>query len=121
MALINIWRFGYLVHLTPTDEVYKDIGFFTKIYLRDRYTDFVDTVMNYVSRYDIIQYEKSLLQFGIFATHDLSFKNTISKLLDCGIELSQIKILFKENTEPRWAATSMRAFLCGWSPADNRP
>ena len=54
---------------------------------------------NYIDRYDIVQYEKSLLRFGIFATHNSSFKNMIHKLIDSRIELSQIKKLFKENSK----------------------
>lgn len=91
-------KFGYLIHITPTDEVYKNIDFFTRIYLRDRYTNFVDTVMNYIKRYDIIEYEKQYLRFGIFATHNSSFKNIIHELMDNEIELSQIKVLFKNNS-----------------------
>lgn len=89
-------KFGYLIHITPTDEAYKNIGFFTKIFLKERYTDFVNTVMNSINRYDIIQYEKSFLRFGVFATHNSSFKNIIRKLIDDEVELSQIKVLFKD-------------------------
>jgi hypothetical protein len=89
-------KFGYLIHITPTDEAYKNIGFFTKIFLKERYTDFVNTVMNSINRYDIIQYEKSSLRFGVFATHNSSFKNIIRKLIDNEVELSQIKVLFKD-------------------------
>jgi hypothetical protein len=90
-------KFGYLIHITPTDEVYRNIGLFTKIFLRDRCTDFVGTVMNRINRYDIIQCEKPLLRYGIFATHNSGFKNIIHKLIDNGVELSQIKVLFKKN------------------------
>lgn len=92
-------RFGYLIHITPTDDVYKNIGFLTRLFLRDRHTDFVDKVMDRINRYDIVQYEKPFLQFGIIATHDASFKNIIRKLIDNGIELSQIKMLFRNNCD----------------------
>ena len=52
--------------------------------------------MNSINRYDIIQYEKSFLRFGVFATHNSSFKNIIRKLIDDEVELSQIKVLFKD-------------------------
>jgi len=90
-------KFGYLIHITPTDEVYKHISPFVKFLLKDRHTDFVKTVFNYTNRYDIKQYEKPLLRFGVFATHNSSFKNIIRKLVDSGVELSQIKILFKKD------------------------
>ncbi len=88
-------KFGYLIHITPTDAAYKNIGFLTRIFLRDDYTDFVGTVMKGINRYDIIQYEKSLLRFGVIATHNSSFANIIHKLIQNGVELSQIKVLFK--------------------------
>jgi len=91
-------KFGYLLHITPTDGSYKSIGFLTRLFLRDNYTDFVDRVIKSINRYDIIQCEKSLLQFGVVATHDASFKNIIHKLIDNEVELSQIKVLFKKNS-----------------------
>lgn len=91
-------RFGYLLHITPTDGSYKNVGFLTRLFLRDNYTDFVDSVMKSINRYDILQYEKPLLQFGVVATHDASFKNIIHKLIDNDVELSQIKVLFKRDS-----------------------
>ena len=91
-------KFGYLLHITPTDGSYKNIGFITRLLLRDNYTDFVDSVMKSINRYDILQYEKPLLQFGVVATHDASFKNIIHKLIDNDVELSQIKVLFKRDS-----------------------
>ncbi len=92
-------KFGYLLHITPTDGSYKRIGFLTRIFLRDNYTDFVNRVMKSINRYDILQCEKSLLRFGVFATHDASFKNIIHKLIDNEVELSQIKVLFKNDSQ----------------------
>jgi len=92
-------KFGYLLHITPTDGSYKRIGFLTRIFLRDNYTDFVNRVMKSINRYDILQCEKSLLQFGVIATHDTSFKNIVRKLIDNEVELSQIKVLFKRNIQ----------------------
>ena len=92
-------KFGYLLHITPTDGSYKRIGFLTRIFLRDNYTDFVNRVMKSIDRHDIFQSEKSLLRFGVIATHDASFKNIIHKLIDNEVELSQIKILFKKNRQ----------------------
>jgi len=40
-----------------------------------------------------------LLQFGVIATHDTSFKNIVHKLIDNEVELSQIKVLFKKNKQ----------------------
>jgi len=92
-------KFGYLLHITPTDGSYKSIGFLTRIFLRDNYTDFVDKVLKSINRNDILQCEKSLLHFGVVATHDASFKNIVHKLIDNEVELSQIKVLFKINSQ----------------------
>ncbi len=92
-------KFGYLVHITPTDAAYRNIGLITKILLRDNYTDFVGTVMKGINRYDILQYEKSFLRFGVIATHNSSFENIIHELIENGVELSQIKVLFKNRSE----------------------
>ena len=88
-------KFGYLVHITPTDSAYRNIGFLTRMLLRDDFTDFVGTVMKGINRNDIIQYEKNLLRFGVIATHNSSFENIVHKLIENGVELSQIKVLFK--------------------------
>ena len=92
-------KFGYLLHITPTDGSYKNIGFITRLLLKDNYTDFVDSVMKSINRYDILPCEKSLLQIGVVATHDASFKNIIHKLIANEVELSQIKVLLKKNSQ----------------------
>ena len=92
-------KFGYLLHITPTDGSYKRIGYLTRLFLRDNYTDFVNRVMKSINRYDILQSEKSLLRFGVVATHDESFKNIVHKLIANEVELSQIKVLFKKNSQ----------------------
>ncbi len=92
-------KFGYLLHITPTDDSYKNIGFLTRLLLRDNYTDFVGSVLKSINRYDILPCEKSLLQIGVVATHDASFKNIIHKLIANEVELSQIKVLLKKNSQ----------------------
>ena len=52
-----------------------------------------------INRYDILPCEKSLLQIGVVATHDSSFKNIIHKLIGNEVELSQIKVLIKKNSK----------------------
>ena len=52
--------------------------------------------MKSINRYDILPCEKSLLQIGVVATHDASFKNIIHKLIVNEVELSQIKLVLKK-------------------------
>ncbi len=88
-------KFGYLAHISPTDEVYDDIDWTTKIFLQGKQTNFVDTLMMNINRFDIIQHEKSYLRFGVFSTKSWSLKNILHKLIENEVDISQIKILYK--------------------------
>jgi hypothetical protein len=59
----------------------------------------VGRAMKSINRYDILECEKSLLRFGIVATHDDSFKNIVHKLIDNEVELSQIEVLLKKKCQ----------------------
>ena len=86
-------KFGYLLHIPPTDAVYGHSAI-TKWFLEDDYSNMIDLVMKRIYRFDIYPYEKSLMQFGIVATHEASLKQAIHQILDYGIDLSQIRIAF---------------------------
>ncbi len=87
-------KFGYMAHITPTDDVYENVGWDTKLLLKNKYTNFVDTLMVNINEFDITGHEKSLLRFGIFSPKDWRFKKILRKLIKNDIELSQIKILY---------------------------
>ncbi len=97
LTICNPGKFGYLAHITPTDIVYTEKSFVKNLIFKDINTDFVGTVLKRIGRYDITQHEKKDLRFGIFATHNLSAKRIIKKLIENGIELSQIKLLCRIN------------------------
>lgn len=88
-------KFGYLAHISPTDEVYENIDWTTKLFLKGKQTDFVGNLIANISMLDISQHEKTYLKFGMFATGDESLKNIVHKLVENDIVLSQIKILYK--------------------------
>lgn len=87
-------KFGYMAHITPTDDVYENIDWDTRIFLKDKYTNFVDTLMENISDFDITRHQRSQLRFGVFATKSWSLKKIVRKLIENQIDLSQIKILY---------------------------
>jgi hypothetical protein len=87
--------FGYLAHITPTDEVYDNVDRTTKMVLRDKQTNFVDALMMNIDRFDIAQHEKSHLRFGLFSTRSWGVKKALRKLIEGEIDLSQITVLCK--------------------------
>ncbi len=38
-------KFGYMAHITPTDNVYENVGWKTRLLWKKKYTNFVDTLM----------------------------------------------------------------------------
>lgn len=87
-------KFGYLLHITPTDEIYN-IGRNESLLLGRAYTNMVDEVMKKILWFDIHQYEQGLLQYGVFSTQADSLKTAIWKLMENGAMLAQIKLLYK--------------------------
>ena len=92
-------KFGFLIHITPTDVVYENDGLIKKILFKDFCTNFVDNVLSNIEKHDIKLSEKPKLHFGIFSTQTVSTKNIIHKLINHGIELSQIKFVYKKDYE----------------------
>ncbi len=118
-------KFGYLLHIPPTDEVY-DHSLITKWWISGEYTNMLDIVMKRIHRFDVYPYERSLIQFGIVATHAKSLKQAIHKILEYGVELSQIKVSFHpeyasvdvildykaEKTENYWKKAQSHLVFC---------
>ena len=89
-------KFGYLAHISPTDEIYLD-DFFTKYFLGNSYNNFLKDLIGQVKYYEIFPYEISKLQFVIVATHSQSFAKSIDTILSHKIELANIKFLYNPN------------------------
>lgn len=89
-------KFAYMAHISPTDEVYESIDWMTKLFLKNKQTNFVGNLMANINMVDISQHEKSYLKFAVITTGDNSIKNIIHKLVSNGISLSQIKILYRK-------------------------
>lgn len=91
-------QFAYLAHATPTDAIYGVDGPMRYL-LGDEYTDFVATMLQRMEYYDVTDSEKSGLEFVILANHEKAFRKAVRKLLEHGIGLSQIRILYKPEAD----------------------
>ena len=100
IAVLLPGKFGYLAHITPTDEIYianELSGFF----LGDQYSDFWGELIGKIEHFDVYPYELKELDIAIIAPHDRSFARAVDEILDHGIELSRIKVFY--NPEARGA------------------
>ncbi len=86
-------RFGYLAHISTMDAVYGMSGI-TKMFLKDRSTNFVRELTNRVRYYDVTLSELPKLEFLIVAVHPNSFSRMVDQLLAQGIELDQIRFAY---------------------------
>ncbi len=88
-------RFGYLAHISPTDEIYQS-SLISKYILSlwGRKTSFLGKILEKIQYYDIYPYQLRDLQCIIIATHDKSLETIIDQLCDRGIYLTQIKFLY---------------------------
>ncbi len=86
-------KFAYLAHISAMDAVYGIKGM-TKIFLKDRSTNFVRELTNRVRYYDVTLSEIPKLEFLIVAVHKNSYAGMVEQLLDQGIELDQIRFAY---------------------------
>lgn len=83
-------RFGYLLHIGPTDDVYTGDPL-TRIILGTRRTGLMNDLQERITRFDIVGNDLGLLRYVVIATHTNSLSGILSSLLDNDIGLSQIK------------------------------
>lgn len=93
VALFLPHEFGYLVHLSPTDEVYESPAL-SRWFLKERRTDFLGELIRRITRYNVYPYQMDDIQFVIVATHLHSFGGAVRKILDNGLELANIRFLY---------------------------
>ncbi len=97
IAILLPDKFGYMVHISPADEIYmpdNKFGELVRIFLKKKGSDFLGELLERIKHYDVYPYELKKLYFVIIALHDNSFKNAVDKILDNGIELANIKFLY---------------------------
>lgn len=91
-------RFGYMMHLGPTDAAYIDNPL-TRIFLGTRKTNLVKNLIQRIGRFDVVENELSALKFVIVATHTNSLDGILKTLLGRGISLSQICFIYNPNAD----------------------
>ncbi len=93
VVIMNPGKFCYLAHLSPTDKINFPKKF-TGISINNIKTDFLGRLIRKVKHYDVYPYELTKLHFTIIAPHADSFEGTVDALLDCGLELANIKFMY---------------------------
>jgi hypothetical protein len=89
-------KFGYLAHISPTNEIYIH-NILTKYILQKQYHHFLRDLLAQIKRYEIYPYETNKLQFVIVAPHSVSFAKSIEVILSHDIDLANIKFLYNPN------------------------
>lgn len=93
-------KFGYLAHISPTDEIYQD-SLVAKYLLSlwGKKTNFLGKILEKIQYYDIYPYQLRDLQFIIVAPHNKSLGILVDQLYDRGVNLTQIKFLFNPRAD----------------------
>lgn len=84
-------RFGYLAHIGPSDRIYgkPDLG----------YNDCLGEMLYRVCQHDVHPRELPELEFTIVAAHPAGLAAAVDRLLEIGIELSQIRFAFNPKAD----------------------
>jgi hypothetical protein len=91
-------RFGYMAHVPPTDVSYEPSRFPWST-LRNRNADLVNTVLARAAYYDVFPFELRQIHYYLIASHTRSFTGTVDRILDSGVELSNIHFLYNPRAE----------------------
>lgn len=86
-------KFSYLIHISPTDEIYISNSF-TRYFLREEYQDFLSRLLERIQFYEVYPFELKKLQFVIIAPHTQSIAKAVDIILASGIELSNITFCY---------------------------
>ncbi len=101
--ITNPRKFGYLGHIYPTDRSYHSVLSWFLLELGLRLTDdapvtfggdLMANMLNQIKRYEVVPYELPSLRVTLVANHTNGFPLIIDQLLEAGLFLSQITILY---------------------------
>ncbi len=86
VAVVLADRFGYLAHIGPSDRIYgkPDLG----------YNDCLGELLYRLRQHDLHPRELPNLEFTIVAAHAGGFRAAVDRILDIGVELSQITFAY---------------------------
>ncbi len=93
IAIVVPDRFAYLVHISPTDEIYITNPI-TKFFLKDNYHNLLGNLLNRIRHYDVYASELNKIKVTVIAPHSRSVDKIITTVLENDIELSNIKYIF---------------------------
>ncbi len=91
IAVVLPNRFGYLAHIGPSDRIYgrPDLG----------YNDCLGEMLYRVCRHDVHPRELPELEFTIVAAHSGGLAAAVDRLIEIGIELSQIRFAYNPKAD----------------------
>jgi hypothetical protein len=81
-------RFAYMSHVSNLDRIYGGDT-----------TDLIGHIFKQINHFDIYKYEVRELQVTVVANHFETIMNTIDKLVDEGIFLSQVRFLYNGDAQ----------------------
>ncbi len=91
-------RFGNMVHISPTDEIYIDNSL-TKYFLKTHYHNFISELLEKITYFDIYPYELRKIQFVITAIHTDSIEKAIDGILEHNVTLANIKFMYNPHAQ----------------------
>ncbi|MBE9527681.1 MAG: cache domain-containing protein [Proteobacteria bacterium] len=85
---------AYLIHISPTDEIYMTNSLTKFILGGDEYHNLLGAMVERVKRYDVYPSELNGVQFVVIAPHASSINKVVDTIVEAGIELANIKFLY---------------------------
>lgn len=83
--------FAYMAHLSPLDDCYN-LSEPAKAQLGDSTTDLIALMLRHISFFEIKPFQLNKVRFFVAAPHGDSLSHLITKMIDAGVSLSQLKV-----------------------------
>ncbi len=93
LGIIYPEKFGYLAHITPSDSIYNKNSFFN-ISSKDKEDNFLNEIIKRITTFNTTQSMLKNINIIIAAPHSNSFINAVDTILENGLELANIKIMY---------------------------
>ncbi len=91
-------RFGYLAHISPTDEIYQD-GALTKLILGRHSHNFLAALLAKIEFFEVYPAEQRQLRVAIIAPHGRSFGKAVDAVLAHNLDLANITFLYAADAQ----------------------
>ena len=93
IAIYYPGRFGYLAHISPTDEIYQD-GVLTKFFLGRHAHNFLAELLAKIEFFEVYPAEQRHLRVAIIAPHSRSFGKAVDAALAHNLDLANITFIY---------------------------